>query len=273
MDTRQFYLENGYVILKSAYSAEELTAVWNTIDKIFQGQMEKSCVDCVYDEKGRLTFASKIALYEKDREAYISCMRTSQNIPALMAMGNSEKLISLLSEMGISTPVFSTKPIFTLMSPYTSANYTSWKMPPHQDWRSIQGSLNNVVAWVALTDVNDEVGPIEVIPKSHLKGLLEVEKDDWYYKLKQDFSDEEYESVPLDAGDCVIFSSFLVHRSGTNKSQHLARASVQFRYNDIQERSFIERGYPSTYGSDRPEKDYVKDDGITVLGEDVVKAL
>lgn len=273
MTSYERYKEDGFLIIRNAFSPDTLDKVWHAVDKVFAMQMQKHGVALSYTSNGRLDFRAKMKLYETCREDYIACMRTCQNIPSLIALGNEETLISTLEKIGLQVPVYSTKPIFTLMSRYTSQNYTSWKMPAHQDWRSIQGSLNNCIAWVSLADSDEEVGPIEVVPKSHLNGLLEVEKDDWYYKLKTEFSDDDYIPVPLNEGDCVVFSSFLVHRSGTNVSTTKARASLQFRYNDIEEPTFVERSYPSTYGSDRPEKDYVLDDGLTVTPEQVIGAL
>ena len=48
------------------------------------------------------------------------------------------------------------------------------------------------------------------------------------------------------AGDLLAFSAFLVHRSGTNSTESI-RWSCHFRYNDLAEATFVERGYPHAY--------------------------
>ena len=50
----------------------------------------------------------------------------------------------------------------------------------------------------------------------------------------------------MEQGDVIFFSSFLIHRSGTNETEHI-RWSTHFRYNDLDEKSFVERGYPHAY--------------------------
>ena len=50
----------------------------------------------------------------------------------------------------------------------------------------------------------------------------------------------DLKDVQLLAGDVVVFSSFLVHRSGTNSSPDI-RWSCHFRYNNLAETTFVER--------------------------------
>ena len=53
-------------------------------------------------------------------------------------------------------------------------------------------------------------------------------------------------TVTLNKGDILIFSSFLVHKSGELTNDEI-RWSCHFRYNNLNEVDFIERGYPSPY--------------------------
>ena len=47
--------------------------------------------------------------------------------------------------------------------------------PPHQDWRSIQGSLNNIVIWLPIVNIEkNEFNRIR--KKSHLNGLIKTKK-------------------------------------------------------------------------------------------------
>jgi ectoine hydroxylase-related dioxygenase (phytanoyl-CoA dioxygenase family) len=52
--------------------------------------------------------------------------------------------------------------------------------------------------------------------------------------------------VETNAGDALVFSSFLVHESGVNESDRI-RWSCHFRFNDLDDPSFIRRGYPTPY--------------------------
>ena len=44
----------------------------------------------------------------------------------------------------------------------------------------------------------------------------------------------------------AFFSAFLIHQSGNNITNNI-RWSVQLRYNNLDEPTFIERGYPMAY--------------------------
>ena len=111
----------------------------------------------------------------------------------------------------------------------------------------MQGSLNSTVVWFPLVDVNKDLGALEVIPKSHRWGLLESEQNDWYREIKG-LEDDKYVSVEVEAGDVLFFSSFLVHRSGNNVTDKI-RWSCHFKYNDLDEQTFIEKGHPHIPGT------------------------
>jgi ectoine hydroxylase-related dioxygenase (phytanoyl-CoA dioxygenase family) len=47
----------------------------------------------------------------------------------------------------------------------------------------MQGSLDSVVAWAPLADLTPELGPLEVIPGSHLDGLVTSEVVEGFGKV------------------------------------------------------------------------------------------
>ena len=132
--------------------------------------------------------------------------------------------------------------------------------PLHQDWRSIQGSLNCIVIWIPIAELNDKMGNIEYYPSSHLQGLLPTLKHSWYRKV--DFSLSKKIKIKKDRikkGDAFFFSSFLIHKSAINKDNKI-RVSLQFRYNDIEDKDYIRRGYPCNYIHSIPKKKLLKKD-------------
>ena len=64
--------------------------------------------------------------------------------------------------------------------------------------------------------------------------------DDSLYNIK------EVKSLTCNLGDIVFFDSKLIHGSGDNTSS-LIRWSCQYRYNDLLDTNFIQRGYPHPY--------------------------
>lgn len=109
----------------------------------------------------------------------------------------------------------------------------------------MQGSLDSIVVWVPLADVDVKLGALEVVPGSHKLGLMTSEVVNSFGKVDR-FNDNDFVSVEATQGDVLFFSSFLVHRSGVNVTDSI-RWSCHFRYNNLAEQTFIERGYPHAY--------------------------
>ena len=109
----------------------------------------------------------------------------------------------------------------------------------------MQGSLNAMVVWVPLADVPLQLGALEIIPGSHMWGLQDSREDEWY-RCIEGITDDQYQSVAVSSGDVLFFSAFLVHRSGNNVTDSI-RWSCHFRYNDLDEATFVSRKYPNPY--------------------------
>jgi ectoine hydroxylase-related dioxygenase (phytanoyl-CoA dioxygenase family) len=120
-----------------------------------------------------------------------------------------------------------------------------WRVSAHQDWRSMQGSLDAVVVWVPLVNVDRALGALEVAPDSHRRGLIANRVVD-SFGLVDDVDPSGFLSIEAEKGDALFFSSFLVHRSGTNVTESI-RWSCHFRYNNLDETTFVQRGYPHPY--------------------------
>jgi hypothetical protein len=120
----------------------------------------------------------------------------------------------------------------------------------HQDWRSMQGSLDSVVVWLPLVDVDRALGALEVVPGSHRWGLLAADMADSYGHNTEDaqarIDPGALRSMELERGDAVFFSAFLVHQSGTNVTEAI-RWSCHFRYNNLRDPTFVARGFPHPY--------------------------
>ena len=112
----------------------------------------------------------------------------------------------------------------------------------------MQGSLNSMVVWVALCDIDISLGALEVIPNSHKQGLQTFEMVDSFGLVSEEILDgQKFVPVEVKKGDVLFFSSFLIHQSGNNSTENGIRWSCHFRYNDMNETQFIERGYPHPY--------------------------
>ena len=59
-------------------------------------------------------------------------------------------------------------------------------------------------------------------------------------------TDESFVPVPAEPGDVIVFSSFMVHRTG-EEGDGLVRVALSTRFNNAMEGTFVARGYPTPY--------------------------
>ena len=121
------------------------------------------------------------------------------------------------------------------------------KSPAHQDWRSMQGSLDSIVFWLPTTPVSKRSNPLEVVPKSHLLGLLNTVEHIMTPAVSDPrITEERYVPIEVEPGDVIFFSSFLVHRTG-EQDDGLVRIALSARFNNAREKTYVEHGYPTPY--------------------------
>ena len=116
----------------------------------------------------------------------------------------------------------------------------------HQDFPSVRGSLDGVLVWVALTDIDESNYPVEVIPRSHLHGLFPTVADS-RNEIRSEFIEEsEFIPISCNVGDVLILDNHLVHRSSVQGDGRL-RLACSVRYDNGTEATYIQRGYPTAY--------------------------
>jgi phytanoyl-CoA hydroxylase len=241
------YRENGFLILTDFWNTDELDRVHSEAKEIFYSQM-KEVIDApqsiLADSEA---FDHAMFRYFKiDTEGFINCGKQAQHLVSLHRLSVDDRLIRLLHDLGLSFPVISVRPSMFFNSRNLDNTGHYWRLDAHQDWRSSQGSLDSVTLWFPYVNCNNDLGALQIIPKSHLGGLLNCEKVDYYSKIKDPIDESKYVSVEMNKGDLLIFSSFLVHRSGTNNTSRI-RWSTQLRYSNLNESTFIDRKFPNPF--------------------------
>jgi phytanoyl-CoA hydroxylase len=183
----------------------------------------------------------------RDVEAYLAAARLAQHMVSLHRLGCDAALIEPVRALGLTAPVISTRPVIFFMADGLKIPGGYHKTPPHQDWRSIQGSLDGVVLWVPFSAVDKSNYPLEVLPGSHRLGLLPSIDDVFSNRIeKTALPAWDFEALEVERGDIVLFSTFLVHRTG-EAGGDVARFAASFRFNNAAEPTFVERGYPNPY--------------------------
>ena len=243
------YKKNGITKVNSLISEKNIQDIIKFIKDLFINFLKKKKIKKNYS---KLKIEELILLIKKKFPSEYKKMigTTMQRCPSVMKIGYSNKIIKILKSLGLKKPIFSTDPLIMFHSHYIDEkNYA----PFHQDWRSIQGSLNNIVIWIPLVEIVKNMNSIEYIEQSHLKGLLNSRKNKWFRSISEiNFSNKKKTDL-ISKGDAFLFSSFLVHKSGINTSKKV-RISLQFRFNDLKDDYFIENGYPYPYEYAKPKQ-------------------
>src|SRR5579864_756948 len=111
-------------------------------------------------------------LFGHDQSAYIATARQTQHLASVHRLGLGPELMGVVSELGLAVPALSTRPVIHYMADLLKIEGGYHKTPIHQDWRSVQGSLDGLSIWLPLFDVGANDYPLEVISGSHRRGLL-----------------------------------------------------------------------------------------------------
>jgi len=254
---RETFHQQGFVRVNRFFSREVVEFVRRDAKSVFLKQMASRGFVTRMDPDEQ-EFESGMARYfSEDLSGFINCGKTCQHLISLHQLSLQETLVAQLIKLGVERPNICTRPVLYFNSRRLAKSEVYYKSPPHQDWRSMQGSLNAIVVWVPLMEISQALGALEIIPGSHLWGLLESREDEWYRRI-EGIGDDQYQSVEMNAGDALFFSAFLVHRSGNNVTDSI-RWSCHFRYNDLEEPTFVSRGYPNPY-TYAPQQDLVTED-------------
>jgi phytanoyl-CoA hydroxylase len=258
-EMRQQMDRDGYVLCREFFDPAVIAKHRRELKEIFLIQLQRLGLSPGNPDDEQEFAASLFQFFQRDTRTFINCGHMCQHLASLHRLGTDPRILDTLRGLGFGFPNISTRPLIQFNSRHVAKTDGYWKSPPHQDWRSMQGSLNATVLWVPLIGIDEALGALEVSPGSHKLGLLETSPDDQFRQIVPAALDGiKFVSISTNAGDALFFSSFLVHRSGTNRTDRL-RWSCHYRYNDLAEATYIERGFPHPY-TYKPQQELITPD-------------
>jgi phytanoyl-CoA hydroxylase len=244
---REAYLKQGYVIVRGALDPAALAAINSEISELFAVQLRHRRLPVDGGGSREAIQANAARLLAVDVEAYINTARMTQMLASAHQLMASDAIVDIVRALGLSFPVISTRLSNHIMSDVLRIPGGYHKSPPHQDWRSMQGSLDAVVLWAPTTPVTEHSHPLQVAPRSHLLGLLDTAPHIMTPMVSDPrITEDAYVSLAMQPGDVVAFSSFLVHRTG-EAGDGQVRIAFSTRYNNAEEPTYVEHGYPTPY--------------------------
>lgn len=251
------YKQKGFLFCPAFFGKDKIDKILLDAKRIFVAQMKRTGVTDLPALSDESAFSQAMFLFfQKDTESFINCGKQVQHLISLHRLSLSQKIIDFLTSLEISFPNISTRPVLYFNHPKLAKKKVYHTVFPHQDWRSMQGSLDSIVLWVPLVDIPEPLGALQIIPASHKWGLITEEMTEGFGKVQLDKQQiDNFQSIEVKAGDALFFSSFLIHQSGNNITDRI-RWSCHFRYNNLDESTFIERKFSHPYIY-KPQKELI----------------
>lgn len=223
-DQRDFYEENGYIMMKKLVSEKDIKRYWDRFAEYATGkrkpespelilQKELAVKDAVLTEnslyKIQELYADEV-LFEYCKHPkvleYVSCF-TGPNIMAIHTM-----LINKPPDTGSK----------------------SSRHPLHQDlhYFPVRPAERIVCAWTAMERITPENGCLVAIPGTHKGEHLSHDYPEWeggvnkfYYgvDIPEEMASKRVHLL-MEPGDCVLFHPLLIHGSGVNKTKGFRKA-------------------------------------------------
>jgi phytanoyl-CoA hydroxylase len=229
--------KEGYIILRNFFSKEYIKTLRQKAEDIFKIQFKYFGYEGEFKE-------NMIRLFNEHESVFINCGKIIQTgLLELYKLPIEEKLIKEIKNLGLEFPNLCTRPVLFFNHPKLAKETVYYKTPPHQDWLSMESSIDSLVVWVPLVNVNKENGSIIIYPGTHTLGPLP-------FKVTGGFAEVEIigEGIQpeLEIGDIAIFSTLLIHSSGDILDDSI-RWSCHYRYTNMLDPDFINRGFPNPY--------------------------
>ncbi|WP_333874560.1 phytanoyl-CoA dioxygenase family protein [Methylobacter sp.] len=166
------YKSDGFFVAKGLLDRQCVDKVRQSIAKTFLDQLRQITVDV----DGMELFDAMQALYRYDLERYKKTAGAVWRKLDIYQLLHDPRITGFLSDK------FSWQDVFVSGGQVAHIMAHELKIPDgyfglgaHQDFPSVQGSLDGVVVWLPLVRVDRDNFPLEVIPGSHKRGLLLME--------------------------------------------------------------------------------------------------
>jgi hypothetical protein len=216
-------------------------------DHIYQMRMDIAEVARAYGLEDPF---SKHAPILPDGPARTVFYRSLRYLPSLSRLATSHHLIEIVKSLGLKTPLLMNASNIRMDEGGNNPHRFEW----HQDYTYLLGSANSITFWIPFQDISNELGGLEYVPGSHRSGLFDFHAATREAEAKaanlspKDIVLDKPPDVPgriaeMSAGEMMVFSQFLLHRSHGHHGTH-TRWTAQIRYSDASDQGFADLRVP-----------------------------
>lgn len=248
---RKKYRTEGFCVIPRLAPAKFCKRVLKEMNAVYASQLATlGCKPKAFRDAGDL-YANMQRLFQLDVAIYLSAARHITKLLSVQQLLFHENIVEVTEKLGLVQPSVPTGPVVSIMSEQLKVDGGYFGLAPHQDWPSMQGSLDAVIVWMPLTKVTVRQFPLEVIPKSHLRGIWEGDNTASAREIRADlYRSEDFVPIEAGPGDVVFMTSFTVHRTGISYRGGDCtglRIACNTRLENSAEETFVSRHFPCAY--------------------------
>ncbi|XP_075408477.1 phytanoyl-CoA dioxygenase, peroxisomal isoform X1 [Tenrec ecaudatus] len=223
LEQRQFYEENGYLVIKNLVSDADIQRFRDEFERICKREVKPMGIVVMRDvalaksefipnEKA----VTKVQDFQEDEELFRYC--TLPEILKYVECFTGPNILAMHTML--------------INKPPDTGKKTS-RHPLHQDLHYFPfRPINNIVcAWTAMEHIDRNNGCLVVLPGTHKGPLKEHDYPKWeggvnkmYHGIRDYDKNNARVHLVMEKGDTVLFHPLLIHGSGQNRTQGFRKA-------------------------------------------------
>ena len=233
-----FYYENGYVVLRKAFTPDEVKTMYSSIIKAYEDH-DYECSPA-YDRPKHIGYKQK-GKYKYPRPGNFPMgSRMINRKPTIVKESCEHPLVVNACETLLNDRAVLSQYQIYCRTPGANGTGKSSKESQgfgcHYDykpWRPVGSFVNWMFAIFPLVDYTAEVGPLLLSPGSHLKSRILKTHDDRVHLVETgclpEASKIELVDAKLKAGDLCLMNGFCWHEAWPNRS-HISRIGLYLKF-------------------------------------------
>lgn len=217
-EQKQFYADNGYVLVPGLLSPEEAVMYRKEAHELSRRLSAIRDIDAVWGSADTVAMGKKISL--------LHCHDVQFQSAAFSRLLVNEKLTSAASDIiGPNVQLHHTK--MFIKPPEKGAPF-----PMHQDAPFFPHENHSMIAAIVhFDDAPLNRGCVRVVPGSHKLGMLPHNSEGAWHLSPEEYPVADALPIEAKAGDVLLFSYLTIHGSGINESDE-ARTTILIQMRD-----------------------------------------
>ena len=227
--------KNGFVVIKNFLDVNQLKLIQEDIERLAYSIADSCKVNI---ERSPLNEVDRllVSLLKERPEIQGIVYDRLQMLPTVLALPNSHNVMDLAKKLH-DTERLGVWPRVQIRMDLKNDEYN--KIGWHSDYMYNKGTKESYTFWIALVDMNKEMGIPEIAKGSHKITDINFVEDSSERRFEYTLPDDVISSFnifateSLNAGDLILFHDLALHTGKMNKDDTRARLTAIFRMQNL----------------------------------------